>query len=100
MFYDCLLLLFSYAASISSEPTGLRRGCPSLGSAGLALGGATCRDSYLGEESGYHRRPGASLVASTRSRSGAEGASPRGGGTSSYQGGGRARTAIHVSFGD
>ena len=57
--YDCLLLLFSYAASISSEPTGLRRGCPSLGSAGLALGGAAWRGALLDEEPGpgSRRRP-------------------------------------------
>ena len=68
--------------------------CPGLGSAGLALGGVTLRGTQLGEESGSRRRPGASLVAVAWAISGAEGAGPPGGGTSPYQGGGRARPTL------
>ena len=71
-----------------------------LGSAGLALGGATFRESQLGEESGSRRRPGAYLVAVAWATIGVEGAGPRGGGTSLWQGGGRASSSIYDCVGN
>ena len=64
--------------------------CPGLGSAGLALGGATFRGSPLGEEPGpgSRRRPSSPLVAFAWATFGAEGAGPAGGGTSPCQAGG------------
>ena len=59
--------------------------CPGLGSAGLALGGATFRGATLGEEPGpgSRRRPSSPLVAFAWATFGAEGAGPAGGGASS-----------------
>ena len=68
------------------------------GLAGLALGGGF-RGAPLGEESGSCRRPGASLVAVAWATKGAEGAGPRGGGTPTCQGGGRARPPVHGRVG-
>jgi hypothetical protein len=75
--------------------------CPGLGSAGLALGGATFRGAPLGEEPGpgSRRRPGAPLVAFAWATFGAEGAGPAGGGTSPCQGGGRERPSLHGCYG-
>ena len=75
--------------------------CPGLGSAGLALGGATFRGATLGEEPGpgSRRRPSSPLVAFAWATFGAEGAGPAGGGTSSCQGGGRARPSLHGCYG-
>ena len=70
-----------------------------LASAGLALGGATFREAQLGEESGSRRRPGDYLVAVAWATIGAEGAGPRGGGTSPCQGGGRARPSLYGCVG-
>ena len=65
---------------------------------GLALGGGF-RGAPLGEEFGSCHRPGASLVAVAWATKGAEGADPRGGGTPTCQGGGRARLPIHGRVG-
>ena len=75
--------------------------CPGLGSARLALGGATFRGSPLGEEPGLgsRRRPWAPLVAFVWATFGAEGAGPAGGGASSCQGGGQARPSLHGCYG-
>ena len=75
--------------------------CPGLGSAGLALGGATFRGVTLGEEPGpgSRRRPSSPLVAFAWATFGAEGAGPAGGGTSPCQGGGRARPSLHGCYG-
>ena len=75
--------------------------CPGLGSAGLALGGATFRGATLGEEPGpgSRRRPSSPLVAFAWATFGAEGAGPAGGGTSPCQGGGRARPSLHGCYG-
>src|SRR6266566_3660723 len=72
-----------------------------LGSARLALGGATFRGAQLGEEPGpgSRRRPGASLVAFAWATFGAEAAGPVGGSTSPCQGGGRARPSLHGGVG-
>ena len=74
--------------------------CPGLGSAGLALGGATFRGAHLlGEEPGSHRRPGTSLVAGAWATFSAEADDPARGGTSPCQGGGRARPSLHGDVG-
>ena len=98
------------ARPASSSSTRLRRRpaskdpCPGLGSAGLALGGATFRGATLGEEPGpgSRRRPSSPLGAFAWATFGAEGAGPAGGGTSPCQGGGRARprymAAMDVRF--
>ena len=72
-----------------------------LGSAGLALEGATFKGAPLGEEPGpgSRRRPSSPLVAFAWATSGAEGAGPAGGGTSLCQGGGRARPSLHGWYG-
>ena len=71
--------------------------CSGLGSAGLALGGATFRGATISEEPGpgSRRRPSSPLVAFAWATFGAEGAGPAGGGTSPCQGGGRARPSLH-----
>ena len=75
--------------------------CPGLGSAGLALGGATWRGAPLGEEPdlGSRRRPWSSLVAFAWATFGAEAAGPAGGGASPCQGGRRARPSLHGCYG-
>ena len=80
---------------ISEDP------CPGLGSAELALGGATFRGATLGEEPGpgSRRRPSSPLVAFAWATFGAEGAGPAGGGTSPCQEGGRARPSLHGCYG-
>src|SRR3954462_12795443 len=64
----------------------------------MALGGGF-RGASLSEESGSCRRPGYSLVEVTWSTVGAEGAGPRGGCTTTYQGGGRPRPSLHGGVG-
>jgi hypothetical protein len=73
--------------------------CPGVGSAGLALGGVTCWGVQVGEKSGARRRPGFALVEVVWARRGVEGGGPRGGGTSLYHRGGRARLSLHVFVG-
>ena len=75
--------------------------CPGLGSAGLALGGATFRGTTLGEEPGpgSRRRPSSPLVAFAWGTFGAEGVGPAEGGTSPCQGGGRACPSLHGCYG-
>jgi hypothetical protein len=95
---------FSTRPASSSSTRSRRRPaskapCPGLGSAGLALGGATFRGAHLGEEPGSRRRPGASLLAGAWARFGAEAGIPRRGGTSPCQGGGRARPSLHGCYG-
>ena len=95
------------ARTASSPSTRSRRRpasedpCPGVGSAGLALGGATFRGATLAEEPdpGSRRRPSSPLVAFAWATFGAEGAGPAGGGTSSCQGGGRARPSLHGCYG-
>jgi hypothetical protein len=53
----------------------------------------------LGEKSGMRHRPGSTLVEVAWARRGAEGGGPRGGGTSTYQTGGRACPSLPVFVG-
>ena len=97
-----IVFVFDDARHASSPSTRSRRDpCPGLGSAGLALGGATFRGSPLGEElgPGSRRRPWPPLVAFAWATFGAEGAGPAGGGVASCQGGGRARPSLHGYYG-
>jgi hypothetical protein len=73
--------------------------CPGVGSTGLALGGVICWGAQLGEKSEALHRPGSALVEVARARRDAEGGGPRGGGTSPYQRGGRARSLLLVFVG-
>ena len=96
-----------FARPASSPSTRSRRRpaseypCPRLGSAGLALGGATWRGAPLCEEPdlGSRRRPWSSLVAFAWATFGAEAARPAGGGASPCQGGRWARPSLHGCYG-
>ena len=100
-----IVFVFDDARPTSSLSTRSRRRpasedpCPGLGSAGLALGGATFRGSPLGEEPGSRRQPWDPLVAFPWATFGTEGAVPAGGGASPCHGGGRACSSLHGCYG-
>ena len=85
-----IVFVFDDARPASSPSTRSQRRpasedpCPGLGSAGLALGGATFRGATLDEEPGpgSRCRPSSPLVAFAWATFGAEGAGPAGGGAS------------------